>query len=475
MPTKRIGIIGGGIAALATAYRLTQSSNDVAVTILEQDSQLGGLARSFKVAGLPVDMGPHRIFTEIPEIKEFLKDFLSDQWFLVKRRSQMFYKGGYFDYPIKVGGALKHLGLLTTMRFGVGAVLASLTGGRGAGADQTFDGVMKGAFGGPVYHELIMPYIKKVWKMDPADIDAEVARLRVSAGGLEKILRQALGREKSDDPSAVKEFYYLPNGFQDMVDKYTAVLDGRPVRWHTQARVVEVEQRSDGRVRVRWDGRGAQGNEEFDFCFSTIPVDDLIRMLTAHRPDDAALRAADSLRYLSMILIYLIARKPRISANSWLYFPEPHIIFNRGYESKNFNPHIQSDNAVLCLEVTCYRGDSTWRRSDDDVAAQVVREFCATGMLDPGDVAGTVVTRLTHAYPILHRGYKKDLGVLWNYLREMPGLITLGRQGLFQHNNTDHSQFMGFCAADLYRRSTSPSREWYDAEIKKFDHFRIVD
>ena len=31
----------------------------------------------------------------------------------------------------------------------------------------------------------------------------------------------------------------------------------------------------------------------------------------------------------------------------------------------------------------------------------------------------------------------------------MPNLVTLGRQGLFNHNNMDHSIYMGLCAADL--------------------------
>ena len=70
---------------------------------------------------------------------------------------------------------------------------------------------------------------------------------------------------------------------------------------------------------------------------------------------------------------------------------------------------------------------------------------------------------------------KKDLRVLWDYLAEFPGLITLGRQGLFQHNNTDHSQFMGFLAAELYDKSDTPTKDWYGTTIKKFDNFRIVD
>ena len=50
-----------------------------------------------------------------------------------------------------------------------------------------------------------------------------------------------------------------------------------------------------------------------------------------------------------------------------------------------------------------------------------------------------------------------------------------GRQGLFNHNNTDHSIYMGLRAADAIAQSPdAPADPWYDT-VEEFKHFRIVD
>jgi protoporphyrinogen oxidase len=344
------------------------------------------------------------------------------------------------------------------------------------GEGKSFDDVMKKAFGTAAYEDLIRPYSEKFWKVSPELIDAEVAKMRVSAGGLKKLIRQVLGRENEVDPSALLQFHYLPGGFHDIVLKFERSFANDPVIIHKNARVTGLFPTGNDGVRVKFALADAQEKHEtFDFCFSTIPLDDLVKMLTQTVPNESALHVADNLRFVSMILVYLVAKKPQISDNSWLYFPEKHLIFNRAYESKNFNPRWKTDNSVLCLEVTCHRGDELWTRSDADIADQVVKQFCSTGMLNESEVDKTVVVRLTHAYPLLTRGYQEKLQVLWRYLSTVPSIISLGRQGLFQHNNTDHAMYMGFRAADLFRRSPSPAQEWYQSEINRFKNFRIVD
>ncbi|MBF8285282.1 MAG: hypothetical protein HW378_4197, partial [Anaerolineales bacterium] len=39
---SRVVVIGGGIAGLAAAYRLTQIAPDLAITLIESDPRLGG-------------------------------------------------------------------------------------------------------------------------------------------------------------------------------------------------------------------------------------------------------------------------------------------------------------------------------------------------------------------------------------------------------------------------------------------------
>ncbi|MCD6386511.1 NAD(P)-binding protein [Candidatus Sumerlaeota bacterium] len=477
MQRKRIALLGAGIAGLATAYRVAQSNNEHEIIIFEKESRPGGLARSVTIAGIPSDYGPHRINTELGEIKTFLREFLGSGMFTVKRRSQMFLNGRFIEYPIKFFDAIRHLGLYKTVQYGFSAIVSSMFKDSRVKEHDTFETVMKKALGSALYNDIIRPYSEKTWKTPPENIDAEVARVRLSGIRLGKVIRSVLGKEQVDDPSALRQFFYLDGGIESLVNKFVASYKNKPIKINTNATVTALSLLESGKIKIGWiESNGKEHQDIFDFCFSSIPLDELVRMLTRSVPDENALSVANKLRYISMIIVYVVANKPQISPNSWMYFPEKEFIFNRGYEPKNFFRSMPAgEQSVLCLEITCFQGDELWQRDDSRVAEEVVRQICSTGLLKPNEVVQTEVVRLTHAYPLLTTGYKEQLKIIWQYLSQIPSLITVGRQGLFQHNNIDHSIYGGFCAGDLYLRSSSPVNEWYTTTIKKFQNFRIID
>ena len=57
MSRPSVGIVGGGLLGLTTAYRLAQAGIDVSV--YERDGQLGGLAGTADLDGIPVDRYYH--------------------------------------------------------------------------------------------------------------------------------------------------------------------------------------------------------------------------------------------------------------------------------------------------------------------------------------------------------------------------------------------------------------------------------
>ena len=66
MSTKRIGIIGGGIAGLAAAYRCEQLADDVAVTLIEREPRLGGKILTERVDGFVVEGAPDSFLSRKP-------------------------------------------------------------------------------------------------------------------------------------------------------------------------------------------------------------------------------------------------------------------------------------------------------------------------------------------------------------------------------------------------------------------------
>ena len=104
-------IIGAGPAGLTAAYVLA-TRYGIPSTILEGDSQVGGISRTVERDGWRFDIGGHRFFTKVKEVESLWHEILPDEDFLLRpRMSRIFYKGKYYDYPLKASNALKNLGI----------------------------------------------------------------------------------------------------------------------------------------------------------------------------------------------------------------------------------------------------------------------------------------------------------------------------------------------------------------------------
>ena len=96
---QRCVIIGAGPAGLTAAYELHQSG--ISPCVLEQDRIVGGIAKTVEYEGYRFDIGGHRFFTKVPLIDEWWNKILDDDFLLCSRLSRIYYKGKFFDYPLK--------------------------------------------------------------------------------------------------------------------------------------------------------------------------------------------------------------------------------------------------------------------------------------------------------------------------------------------------------------------------------------
>src|SRR5437879_6672125 len=104
-------IIGAGPAGLTAAYVLA-TRYGIESTILESDTQVGGISRTVERDGWRFDIGGHRFFTKVKEVESLWHEILPDEDFLLRpRMSRIFYEGKYYDYPLKASNALRNLGI----------------------------------------------------------------------------------------------------------------------------------------------------------------------------------------------------------------------------------------------------------------------------------------------------------------------------------------------------------------------------
>lgn len=469
----RAVVIGAGVAGLAAAFRLLQLRPDWSVEILEADERAGGLAASWKVEGFSADLGPHRIYTELPEIEALLPELIEkEQQLTVPRRSELLLRGHFYRYPVRATELLRRMGPVTMARLGASAVLGKVAGALRGRADN-YEQWMTASFGKGVYRLIIEPYTRKVWKIEPRELSAEVARVRVSAGNVNRLVKQLLGRSegRKGTQSALSSFAYIRGGVEGLV----RALERRATQ---SGAVIRLGCPVEG---FTWDGRRLTGvvsageRYEADAIISTLPVTDLVRMLQPLAPDEESVEAVGGLVYLGLILVGVVVKRPRFTPNSWIYFPEEEYIFNRSYEPRNFDPSMApSDRSMVVFEVTARWDSGLWAKPDEEVIAAVRADVLKTGLVREEEIETAFALRVPHTYPLYATGYTDRLERAFRYLGRFPNLISTGRQGLFNHNNMDHSMLMGMRAAEELARGGDAAARWY-ASQDQFAHFRIVD
>jgi protoporphyrinogen oxidase len=469
----RAAVLGAGVCGLAAAYRLLQIKPDWEVLVFEQEDHAGGLAAGWRNEQFRADLGPHRVFTELPEIEKLLPELIAkEQMITVQRRSELLLRGHFYRYPVRVTELLRVMGPWTTARLAFSAVKGKLSS---PSNPANYESAMVGNFGRGVYDLIIKPYTRKVWKIDPARLSAEIARVRVSAGNASRLMKGMLRKKDAPNPTALSQFSYIRGGVEGLVKSLEEKV-------HAAGGHVEFDQKvtgfsgSGGHISEVLTRSGKnRGRVPVDFVLSTIPITDLVAMLQPIHGDMTASQAAGGLTYVGLILVAFVIKRPQFTQNTWIYFPEEKYLFNRCYEPRNFDPSMApADSTMAVFEITANWDSETWLSGDDQLIAEARRNLLDTGLVAGDDIAEAFAVRVPYTYPLYTADFQQRLDTVFDYLRLFDNLISTGRQGLFNHNNMDHSMLMGIRGAEYLQRGDKPALSWYN-DLGQFSHFRIVD
>lgn len=84
---EEVIVIGGGPAGLTCAYELQKNAPGTKCTVFEGSDLLGGISRTECRDGFRVDIGGHRFFTKVPEVKAMWHEVLGKDFIRVQRLS----------------------------------------------------------------------------------------------------------------------------------------------------------------------------------------------------------------------------------------------------------------------------------------------------------------------------------------------------------------------------------------------------
>lgn len=438
-------VIGAGPAGLTAAYALAQRG--LPVTILEASSVCGGISRTVAVEGCHYDLGGHRFFSKNGDIEALWDELASEPLLERARLSRIYYDGKFYDYPLRIGNALRNMGPVEA-----GRVLGSFAAARVRPTKDvdTFEGWVTSRFGRRLYEMFFASYTEKVWGRPCSEISAEWAAQRIRNLSLSKALVNAVVGNRGDRAtSLIDRFRYPRLGPGQLWDSAAIKCASEGATLLRDRRVVGFETDGDPPVIHAVLSDGPHGHERHAAAavLSSMPLRDLVAALP--EPPEPIRDMAAALGYRGFFVVALVLDTPDLFPDNWVYAHSSSVRVARVQNFGNWSPDMLPGPGVSCLGAEYFADpqDELWNTADDQLIDLAESELRRIGLLSRGRVIFGHVTRVPDAYPVYERGHSQWFAGLQSYLTRLPNLWCIGRAGQHRYNNMDHSMMSALLAA----------------------------
>jgi protoporphyrinogen oxidase len=490
-------IIGAGPAGLTAAIELQRRSG-IKPILIEASQRIGGISCTIRYKGNHMDIGGHRFFSksdrvmrwwlelmpveagaseegqfryqgqqrDLPAATESHDPQTEDLVMLVRqRKSRIYFLRRFFDYPISLTAAtFRNLGIVRTFRCGMSYLRSALLPRR---QEHSLEDFIVNRFGKQLYLTFFKSYTEKVWGVPCNEISAEWGAQRIKGLSLKGVVAHFLKKifgprhsgdiaQKKTETSLIEKFLYPKLGpgqlWEHAADLVRAAggeihLGIQIDRIHLDGnKVVSVEGVNEAGKRVKYVG---------DYFFSSMPVRDLVRGLSAPVPAEVA-EVAEGLMYRDFITVGLLASRLAVTEkdgsglkDNWIYIQEPDVAVGRLQIFNNWSPWLVANpgKVWIGLEYFCNDTDPLWRLSDEEMTRLAIGEVAKIGILKAQDVEDSHVVHVPKTYPAYFGSYDR-FDAIRNYTDRIENLFLVGRNGMHKYNNQDHSMLTAMTAVE---------------------------
>ncbi len=501
-------IIGAGPAGLTAALELLRRSGStpehapaIRPLVLEADDSIGGISRTVRYKGNRMDIGGHRFFSKSDRVMQWWLDLMpiADEgaghavisyqnrhrslhalhlhtqpdadpelvMLVRQRRSRIYFLRRFFDYPITLtGDTLSKLGLARTAQVGLSYIKARVHQRR---PEKSLEDFLINRFGRQLYLTFFKSYTEKVWGVRCDQISAEWGAQRIKGLSLTSAIGHFVKRtfsprprgtdlaQKHTETSLIEQFLYPMHGPGQLWEHVADLIRRQGGEVLTGWRVDHIE--TDGAHRiVAVEAQNANGERRHfaaDYCFSTMPVTELVRALDQPAPANVQ-EVVDGLMYRDFITVGLLVDRLLVTEpdgsplkDTWIYVQEPDVLLGRLQIFNNWSPHMVADPSKVWigLEYFCYQTDDLWCMTDEAIIRFATQELEKIGIIHAGDVRDGHVVRVPKTYPAYFGTYDR-FGEIREWLDPFENLFLVGRNGMHKYNNQDHSMLTAMTAVD---------------------------
>jgi protoporphyrinogen oxidase len=439
-------ILGGGLTGLSAAYTLSRAG--LGVKVFESDSAVGGLSKTIVQRGFRFDLGGHRFFTQDKKIDGVMRSLMTGELITVSRKSKIYMRNRYFDYPLKPLNAIFGMGIPTTMKilsdYGNERIKQFL---RDPVTVSLEDWVVS-KFGRRMFDVYFKEYSEKVWGIDCSRISAEWVSQRIRGLSLAEAIKNAFFKLHGRNiPTLADRFIYPQQGIGRISDRFREEIE-RSNEVVTGTRVERINHTGFSIDSIAVKNHSYSGVIKGREFVSSLPITTLVQLLHPAPPEDI-LRAASKLRFRDLIIVSIMINRKRVTDQTWVYIPEKKIPFGRIHEPTNWSEEMAPPGKTLLVaEFFTFKGDSIWNEPDDRLVDITTDNLEKLGFARRQEVIDSAVIRVSKAYPLFEVGYRELCDELYEYLGRFGNLHIAGRTGMFRYYNMDHAIESGMTTAE---------------------------
>ncbi len=443
---KTTVILGGGLAGLSAGFILSRAGKPVIV--LERDSVVGGLSKTIVHGKFRFDLGGHRFLTKNKRIERFIKDLLVGECLEVSRKSKIYMRSKFFDYPLRPSNAILGLGFPTTLKAVSDYGRERFRKFFNPSIDISLEDWVVSNFGRTMFELYFKEYSEKVWGIECSRISKEWLAQRIRGLSMGVAVRNAFFKFSGQQvDTLVDRFIYPSMGIGQISDRLRAEIEEKNTVL-TDTGILQVNHKGFVIENVTVKNSGQPHDIKGCEFVSSIPLTNLIQMLNPAAPDDI-LEAVSKLRYRDLVIVTVMLNRERVTDLTWLYLPERDILLGRIHEPKNWSPNMAPEGKThVVAEYFCFEGDDIWSSSDEKLKSITVKQLEKLDFIKENEVIDSCIVRVPKAYPIFEVGYAEYHTKILRYLENFKNLHVVGRSGMFRYYNMDHTIESGIEAAE---------------------------
>ncbi len=469
-----IVILGAGLSGLSAGAKLIRDG--FTVTILEKSNSVGGLASSFTKDNYKFDFGPHIFFGK--KIISELRKYFGGEDVLVKNdnlRQAIYIRNDVFKYPFQLKEVLNKMGKRKLPLVFRDILLESIKSKKNrSGGEQSLEEWVKRKIGRTLFDYIELDtYVNKLYGISASEISSDWGKQR-----LKPLVNLSLWKSLNRNFNPfVRErrahTFYCPKGIGDIANHLSDYIVKNSGHILTDSIVENIKVANNRVIDISIREKGELKSVSADFFISSLKITDLIHMIEP-KIDDMVLDSGKNLRYRNLIIVYLIINKSKVLNHCLMYCSLKKTIFKRITDFRHFSGELMPENeTILAVEICTNSEHEIWHYEDKKIFEKLIDQLEGIGIINRKDVLHYFTVRIPGVYPVYFLNYGKHLKVILDYLEKIENLVSVGRGGLYQHDNMPTAIASGFTVADLIKQHSENnigevSKTIYDQRINKY-------